>query len=103
MEKNYKNPEDAPLMASESIPLALTKGQSEQVEALWTLIKNQGTLVQEVLFERLSSYFKKETLEIETAQHVYVKESLHRAFDNMRKAELKAGREQTLDEFLEEL
>ena len=43
------------------------------------------------------------TKEKETAQHIYVKESLHRAFENMRKADSMAEREQTLDEFLEEL
>lgn len=103
MVKNYEIIEDNPQMVSEAMPLTLTKGQAEQLEALWTLIKTQGYSVQEVIFERLSSLFKKESVEKETAQHIYVKESLHRAFENMRKADSMAEREQTLDEFLEEL
>ena len=38
-----------------------------------------------------------------TSQQIYVKESLHRAFENMRKAEACGEKEQTLDAFLEEL
>ena len=37
------------------------------------------------------------------SQYLYVKESLHRAFENMRKAEACGEKEQTLDAFLEEL
>ena len=37
------------------------------------------------------------------SQHIYVKESLRRAFENMRKAEACGEKEQTLDAFLEEL
>lgn len=103
MEKKYEIIENNPQMVSETVPLTLTKGQSEQVEALWTLIKSQGISVQEIIFERLCSFFKKDNIETETTQHLYVKESLHRAFDNMRKAEANAEAEQTLDEFLKEL
>ena len=38
-----------------------------------------------------------------TLQQIYVKESLHRAFENKRKAEACGEKEQTLDAFLEEL
>ena len=38
-----------------------------------------------------------------TSQHIYVKESLYRAFENMRKAEACGEKEQTLDVFFEEL
>lgn len=103
MVKKYEVPEEEPQMVREAISLNLTQGQAEQVEALWILIKNQGTLVQEVLFKRLSSFFNKSSAELETAQHLYVKESLHRAFENMREADLKGEREQTLEEFLDEL
>lgn len=90
-------------MVSETIPLTLTKGQAEQVEALWTLIRNQGTSVQEALFEKFNSFFNHQATETETAQHLYIKESLHRAFHNMRQAELNGEKEETLDEFLNEL
>lgn len=103
MGKKYEIHEEEPQMVSETMPLTLSQIQSEQVEALWTLIKNQGTLVQEALYERLCSFFKRESIEAETAQHIFVRESLHRAFDNMRKADMCSEREQTLDEFLNEL
>lgn len=103
MAKKYEVPEEEPQMVRESMSLTLTQGQAEQVEALWTLIKNQGFLVQEALFERFSLLFNKTSAEKETAQHLYVKESLHRAFENMHEADLKGEHEQTLDEFLDEL
>ena len=41
--------------------------------------------------------------EVETSQHLYVKESLHRAFQNMRQAEATGEKEKTIEEFLNEL
>lgn len=93
MPKKYDIPEDKPQMVSESISMTLTEGQSEQVEALWTLIKNQGTMVQQSLLERLNSFFKKGAIEVETTQHIYVKESLHRAFEDMRMAKANNSKE----------
>lgn len=103
MAKKYEHIEEESMMLSEAMDLPLTNVQSEQLEALWTLIKSQGRLVQEKLLDRLNRLFSDADLEIETAQHKYVKESLHRAFENMRKAEETGKEEQTLDEFLNEL
>lgn len=103
MSKKYKKIVDEPMLVSDSMSIPMTKPQTEQLEALWTLIKSQGRQVQEVLLDRLSSLFHDRSVEIETSQHLYVKESLHRAFENMRKAEACGEKEQTLDAFLEEL
>lgn len=100
MAKKYEHIEEESMMLSEAMDLPLTNVQSEQLEALWTLIKSQGRLVQEKLLDRLNRLFSDADLEIETAQHKYVKESLHRAFENMRNAEEAGKEEQTLDEFL---
>lgn len=103
MAKKYKYIEEESMMVSEAMGLTLTNVQSEQLEALWTLIKSQGRLVQEKLLDRLNGLFSDTDVEVETEQHLYVKESLHRAFEDMRKAEETGEKEQTLDEFLNEL
>lgn len=41
--------------------------------------------------------------EFETSQHLYVKDTLHRGFQNMHKAEASDEQEQDLESFLDEL
>ena len=103
MSKKYENIEENPMLANDLLSVPMTKPQTEQLEALWTLIKGQGSQVQKILLDRLNSLFNDASIEVETSQHLYVKESLHRAFENMRKVEASGEKEQTLDAFLEEL
>jgi len=103
MATKYEPVEEESMIVSDSLSIPLTNTQTEQLDALWTLIKNQGRQVQSILLDRLSSLFENDVTEVETSQHLYVKESLHRAFENMRKAEANGGEEQTLDDFLDEL
>lgn len=103
MNKKYEKIEERPMLVNDSLTVPMTKPQTEQLEALWTLIKSQGSQVQKILLDRLNSLFHDASIEMETSQHLYVKESLHRAFENMRKAETTGETEKTLDEFLNEL
>ncbi len=103
MNKKYEKIEESPMLVNDSLTVPMTKPQTEQLEALWTLIKSQGCQVQKILLDRLNSLFNDASIEVETSQHLYVKESLHRAFENMRKAEVTGEKEKTLDEFLNEL
>lgn len=103
MSKKYENIEENPMLVNDSLSVPMTKPQTEQLEALWTLIKGQGSQVQKILLDRLNSLFNDASVEVETSQHLYVKESLHRAFKNMRQAEATGEKEKTIEEFLNEL